>query len=95
MKEKILIWMLKGLTKDTIRRRLIFWKIKSEVRKMKSWKTTTAGIGAILSALSLIAKSIHDGDYSQFGVAITGVLSGIGLLMARDNDKSSEDIGVK
>ena len=62
---------------------------------MKSWKTTTAGIGAILGSLSLIAKSIHDGDYSQFGVAITGIMSGVGLLLARDNDKSSENVGTK
>lgn len=62
---------------------------------MKSWKTTTAGVGGILTGLGMIAKALHDGDYSQFGTAIAAVLTGVGLMFARDSDKSSEDMGIK
>lgn len=62
---------------------------------MKSWKTTTAGVSGILTGLGMIAKAIHDGDYSQFGTAITAIIGGVGLLFARDFDKSSEDMGIK
>lgn len=67
--------------------------------KMKSWKTTSAGILTIASALiGLYAaydknKSPHL-DPTLLTGAVTAVLGGIGLLVARDNDKSSEDVGL-
>lgn len=95
LKEKIAIWFLKGLREDTFRRRIIFYKLKKEIKKMKSWKTTTSGIGGILTGLGMIAKALHDGDYSQFGAAISTIVIGIGLICARDFDKSSEQMGIK
>ncbi|HOR26868.1 MAG TPA: hypothetical protein PLG73_02470 [Candidatus Sumerlaeota bacterium] len=65
---------------------------------MKSLKTTVLGICTILAALALAGKALLDGDPSTapdieaLSVAIT---SGIGLIVARDNDKSSERVGAK
>jgi hypothetical protein len=96
LKGRLTVWFANGLTKDTWRRRILARIIVREANKMgKSWKTSAAGIGAILSALGLLAKALSDGDMAQVGVAITGIITGIGLLMARDNDKSSEDVGTK
>ncbi len=64
---------------------------------MKSWKTTVAGIGVILAA---IGKAI--GEYTTGGIAaidfavLFGAISaGGGLLIARDNNVTSEDVGAK
>jgi hypothetical protein len=64
-----------------------------------SWKTTTCGIlGIVSAAITMIAQPILDGDpatvpaWAAFG---TVVASAVGLLFARDNDKSSEDVGAK
>lgn len=95
MKEKIILWFLAGLKKDSFRRRIVFWEIRRRIKKMKSWKTTTGGIGMIFGGLSLLAKAIVDGDYSQLNSVFVAVSGGIGLLLARDNDKSSEDVDIK
>ena len=63
-----------------------------------SWKTTVAGVAAIISTIGLALKAIFDGDPStvvNWNVFVTSLVSGIGLIMARDNNKSSEDVGVK
>lgn len=61
----------------------------------KSWKTTAAGIAAILVAVGTAIKALTDGDPTtsiDIGTLIAAVMAGVGLLCARDNDKSSEDI---
>lgn len=60
-----------------------------------SWMTTGAGIGAILTALGSLLSGIAHNDVGAIGNAITGIIAGIGLLLARDNNKSSEDVGIK
>lgn len=65
---------------------------------MKSWKTTTAGIGTILAALGAALSAQFDADpltVANWGAVITAITAGVGLILARDNDKSSEDAGVK
>jgi uncharacterized membrane protein YhiD involved in acid resistance len=65
---------------------------------MKSWKTTTAGIGAILVAIGSALAAHFDGDAStvaDWGAVIAAVIAGVGLLAARDNDKSSQDVGIR
>lgn len=64
----------------------------------RSWKTTAAGIGTILAAIGTVLMGLDkpDGLGGLDWAAISAMLlSGVGLLMARDNDKSSEDAGIK
>lgn len=58
----------------------------------KSWKTSLAGIGSILTALGAAATSYSHGEPLNFAVLIPALISGIGLLAARDNDKTSEQV---
>jgi len=64
---------------------------------MKSWKTTSAGILMIASALTDVGWAIIHKTITQAEIMadITAVVGGIGLMLARDNDKSSEDVGAK
>jgi len=65
---------------------------------MKSWKTTVAGVAAILTAVGAALTALFDNDPTPvFDVATTSaaVMAGIGLIMARDNDVSSEEAGAK
>lgn len=62
---------------------------------MKSWKTTSAGILMICAALTHLAFAIINKTVSEGEVmgVCTAVVGGLGLIVARDNDKSSEDVG--
>ena len=62
---------------------------------MNSWKTTVAGVAAVLGAVALALKALADGDYATFVGSLSGIAAGVGLLFARDNDKSREDVGTK
>lgn len=65
---------------------------------MRSWKTTVAGIAAIIAAIALAISNEFDSDpatIADWGVVLATVIAGVGLLFARDNDKSSEDVGAK
>ena len=66
--------------------------------KTKSWKTTGAGIGAILVAVGSALSATFDSDpltVADWGAVIAAVIAGIGLIAARDNDKTSEEVGAK
>lgn len=68
------------------------------IMKSSSWKTTVAGIAAILAAISTAVAAQFDADPNtvpNWGVVVTAVCAGAGLLAARDNDKSSEQVGAK
>ena len=64
--------------------------------KYLSWKTTAAGIGMIVTALfTMILQPLTDSDPAtnpDYNVAIAAIIAGVGLLFARDNDKTSEEI---
>ncbi|HUT92820.1 MAG TPA: hypothetical protein VMY37_25225 [Thermoguttaceae bacterium] len=65
---------------------------------MKSWKTTFCGIGAFLIALITALTAMWDGDAGtepQWAIVVTALIAAVGLFMARDNDKSSEDVGAQ
>ena len=65
---------------------------------MKSWKTSAAGIGAILVAVGSAMTAHFDGDVittPDWGAVIAAVIAGIGLLAARDNGVTSESAGAK
>lgn len=58
-----------------------------------SWRTTTAGIGAILIAVGSALGAQFDSDpatVADWGAVIAAVIAGIGLLFARDNKVTSE-----
>lgn len=63
---------------------------------LTSWKTTVAGVGAALTVIGAALKAFFDGDPStnvDWAVTIPALLASIGLIFARDNDKSSEEVG--
>jgi hypothetical protein len=64
----------------------------------KSWKTSAAGVGAILVALGSALSATFDADpvtVPDWGALVAAIIAGVGLLAARDNDKSSEEVGAK
>jgi hypothetical protein len=64
----------------------------------KSWKTTTAGIAAIVAAVATALVALFDADpmtLPDWGAVGAAFMAGVGLLAARDNDKSSEDVGAR
>lgn len=65
---------------------------------MKSWKTTAAGVGAILVAIGAAMSAQFDADPAtspDWGAVIAAIIAGIGLIMARDNSVTSEQAGAK
>ena len=58
---------------------------------MSSWKTT---VGGILSGGGILFAQ-HFPDWSKWGLFASALGSVILGLSARDNNKSSEDVGVK
>lgn len=60
---------------------------------MGSWKTTLAGISALLSVAVHVIGALVNGTAIDTAVVVTGISTGIGLLFARDNNKTSEAVG--
>lgn len=66
--------------------------------KNSSWKTTAAGVGAIVAAIAGALNLVFDGNTMtnpDWTSVIAAITAGVGLVMARDNDKSSEDVNKK
>jgi hypothetical protein len=58
-----------------------------------NWKTTLAGVGAILIAVGGALKSVFDGDPStnlDIAATIAAVTIGVGLIAAKDAEKKPE-----
>ena len=55
---------------------------------MRSWKTTVAGISAILAALAGIGSAIGAGTPIDYPSAISAIIAGIGLITAKDANVS-------
>ena len=65
---------------------------------MKSWKTSVAGIGAILVAIGAALSAQFDADPAttpDWGAAVAAVVIGVGLIAARDKNVTSEQQGAK
>jgi hypothetical protein len=65
---------------------------------MKSWKTTTAGVLAIIAAIATALSASFDSDpltVPNWEIVIAATLAGIGLIFARDNTVTSETAGAK
>lgn len=53
---------------------------------MSSWKTTLAGIFALLGTIAAVGKLALAGDYaSAVTTAVTGIPAGVGLILAKDH----------
>jgi predicted Zn-dependent protease len=66
--------------------------------KNKNWKTTGAGVAAILVAMSAALTALTDNDPSttiDFASLLAACIAGVGLIFARDADKSSDQLGIK
>lgn len=62
---------------------------------MKSPRTTMAGIAAILTAAAAILSGLAEGGSVDWTAAIAAIISGVGLIFARDNNVTSEQAGAK
>ncbi len=65
---------------------------------MKSWRTTTTGILAIVVAIAGAVKAELDGDVTttaDWGAVAAAIIAGVGLIAARDNRVSSQDVGIR
>jgi hypothetical protein len=60
---------------------------------LKNWKTSTAGILMITAGVNILVFT--EINPQNITMAVTSFCGGIGLLFARDGDKSSEQVGVK
>lgn len=56
---------------------------------LSNWKTTISGAASICTALGIVGHMIATGyvDPSQITVAVTAVLTGFGLVVAKDATK--------
>ena len=66
---------------------------ESESDMGASWRTTAAGISAILIAVGSAMSAQFDNDptsIADWGAVVAAVIAGIGLLFARDNKVTSE-----
>lgn len=64
---------------------------------MKSWKTTILGIAALLVAVGSGLTAVLDSDplTTINWEEVIAALTGLGLLAARDNSRTSEKAGAK
>ena len=60
--------------------------------KNASWKTTLGGVVSILMAALNIADGLLNGTPINWAVTIAAITTGLGLIFARDNDKTSEAV---
>ena len=63
--------------------------------KKHSWKTTSTGITAIAGALVMLWFKRHELTEGVVMSAITAIVTGLGLVGARDNNVTSEEAGAK
>jgi len=63
-----------------------------------SWRTSAAGLGAILVAIGSAVTALTDNDpltIPDWGAVVAAVIAGIGLLFARDAKVSSQQEGIR
>jgi len=57
----------------------------------KNWKTTGLGVAAIMTAAGAALTALTDGSDAtvpDWGALIAAVIAGVGLIFAKDSDKS-------
>lgn len=65
------------------------------VKQKSDWRTSSAAIGSVLSALGVIITALAKGQYDIAIPAIPGLITAVGLLFARDSSNSDQDVGVR
>jgi hypothetical protein len=63
-----------------------------------SWRTSLAGLGAILVAAGDTLKALMDGNPAtnpDWAMVVAAISAGLGLIFARDNKVTSEQAGAK
>lgn len=63
----------------------------SDLIKNSSWKTTGAGVAAIVVAVGAALTALTDNDpltVPDWGSLVAAVMAGIGLIFAKDNKKA-------
>jgi hypothetical protein len=58
-----------------------------------SWKTTALGISTVTAAVASIAGSLAHGTPVDWTTNIAAIAAGLGLIFARDNNKTSTQVG--
>lgn len=82
----------------SLKRKLLYWWIEKEAKKMlektpKSWRTTLAGVGALLVVIGDAVRAVFDGDPAtnvNWAVTVPAIITGLGLLFARDQKAHEE-----
>lgn len=59
-----------------------------------SWRTSATGLASVLIALGHVAEALAQGKPVQWELVMPTIVSGVGLMTARDNRVSSEAVGV-
>jgi hypothetical protein len=70
----------------------------NKILQKRSWKTTGAGLAAIMTVVGAALTQLTDGNPAtnpDWSIVLPAVASGFGLMFARDNDKSSEEVGAQ
>jgi hypothetical protein len=59
----------------------------------RNWRTSTMGVGALVYAVADLIVMLHDStwDGNRLGTDILAILSGFGLISARDGRVSAEE----
>lgn len=65
------------------------------VKQKMDWRTSTAAISAVLSALGVIVGAIAKEQYDIAFAAVPGLISAFGLFFARDSVNSDQDVGAR
>jgi hypothetical protein len=60
-----------------------------------SWKTMFSGLAAVGVGFFEVANGFMNGKPIDWALAGTSISTGIGLIFARDNNKTSEEVGAK
>lgn len=72
--------------------------MNEDTKPKRSWRTTTTGALAIVASLIPAAIALLDGDpstvvdWNAIGIVVMGLLTGGGLMAARDNKVTSQNV---
>lgn len=66
--------------------------------KKRSWKTAGSGLAALLSTAAIVLQQMTDADPGtnpDWPSLMPGIIAAFGLIFARQNNLSSQDVGVR